>query len=416
MKIIDVVVTPIAIPDTPLVNTKGVQQAVFLRSVIEIRTECGLIGLGESYGAERTLTGLRKVAPTLMGLDPYNLHELRQRVQSALPEGGGINAPTMLTDHKLTDVVYSAFEIPCLDIIGKKTGRPVCDLLGGAVRNEVSFGGYLFYKFAKQDLTFGPDMFGEVMTPDALVEQAKVFVDEHGFRSLKLKGGVLEPDLEIETLKKLREVFPHHNLRIDPMGAWTVPTAKRVVDELDGILEYLEDPCRGMDAMAELSQIVDVPLATNLVVVEMEQVFEAITKDAVQIILGDHHYWCGATGAVRLSDLCRASNLGLSMHSNSHLGISLAAMCHVSAASPQQNFDSDTHYPWSTKEIIKGGRPKFVDGKLRVPEGPGLGVELDYEALQDLNDLYEQAMVSDRNDTDEMLKYVPDYVRKVPRW
>jgi len=88
----------------------------------------------------------------------------------------------------------------------------------------------------------------------------------------------------------------------------------------------------------------------------------------------------------------------------------------VSAASPQQNFDSDTHYPWSTKEIIKGGRPKFVDGKLRVPEGPGLGVELDYEALQDLNDLYEQAMVSDRNDTDEMLKYVPDYVRKVPRW
>ena len=416
MKIIDVVVTPIAIPDTPLVNTKGVQQAVFLRSVIEIRTECGLIGLGESYGAERTLTGLRKVAPTLMGLDPYNLHELRQRVQSALPEGGGINAPTMLTDHKLTDVVYSAFEIPCLDIIGKKTGRPVCDLLGGAVRNEVSFGGYLFYKFAKQDLTFGPDMFGEVMTPDALVEQAKVFVDEHGFRSLKLKGGVLEPDLEIETLKKLREVFPHHNLRIDPMGAWTVPTAKRVVDELDGILEYLEDPCRGMDAMAELSRIVDVPLATNLVVVEMEQVFEAITKDAVQIILGDHHYWCGATGAVRLSDVCRASNLGLSMHSNSHLGISLAAMCHVSAASPQQNFDSDTHYPWSTKEIIKGGRPKFVDGKLRVPEGPGLGVELDYEALQDLNDLYEQAMVSDRNDTDEMLKYVPDYVRKVPRW
>ena len=408
--------TPIAIPDTPLVNTKGVQQAVFLRSVIEIRTDCGLIGLGESYGAERTLTGLRKVAPTLIGMDPYNLHELRQRVHAALPEGGGINAPTMLTDHKLTDVVYSAFEIPCLDIIGKKTDRPVCDLLGGAVRTEVSFGGYLLHKFAKQDLTFGPDMFGEVMTPDALVEQAKVFVDEHGFRSLKLKGGVLEPDLEIETLKKLREVFPHHNLRIDPMGAWTVPTAKRVVDELDGILEYLEDPCRGMDAMAELSKLIDVPLATNLVVVEMEQVFEAITKDAVQIILGDHHYWCGATGAVRLSDLCRASNLGLSMHSNSHLGISLAAMCHVSAASPQQNFDSDTHYPWSTKEIIKGGRPKFVDGKLRVPEGPGLGVELDYEALQDLNDLYEQAMVSDRNDTDEMLKYVPDYVRKVPRW
>lgn len=416
MRISNVTVTPIAIPDTPLVNTKGVQQSVFLRSVIEVRTECGLTGLGESYGAERTLTGLNKVAQTLIGLDPMNLHGLRQRVEAALPEGGGINAPTMLTDHKLTDVVYSAFEIPCLDIIGKKTDRRVCDLLGGAVREEVSFGGYLFYKFAKQDLTFGQDMFGEVMTPDALVDQARVFVAEHGFHSLKLKGGVLEPDLEIETLKKLREEFPHHNLRIDPMGAWTVPTAKRVVDELDGILEYLEDPCRGMDAMAELSKLIDVPLATNLVVVEMEQVFEAVTKDAVQIILGDHHYWCGATGAVRLSDTCRAANLGLSMHSNSHMGISLAAMCHVAAASPRLAYDCDTHYPWSSKEIIKGGRPKFKDGKLRVPEGPGLGVELDHEALADLNALYEQAMVSDRNDTEEMLKYVPDYVRKVPRW
>jgi len=75
---------------------------------------------------------------------------------------------------------------------------------------------------------------------------------------------VLEPDLEIETLRKLRETFPDHNLRIDPMGAWTVPTAKYVIDELDGILEYLEDPCRGMDAMAELANITDVPLATNL--------------------------------------------------------------------------------------------------------------------------------------------------------
>lgn len=416
MKIIEVVVTPIAVPDLPLINTKGVQQSVFLRSIIEIRTDTGLIGLGESYGAERTLNGLKKVAPMLEGLDPYNLHDLRRRVIKALPNAGGINGPTMLTDHKLIDVVYSAFEIPCLDLIGKETGRPVYDLLGGAVRKDIEFGAYLFYKFAKQDMTFGPDMFGEVRTPDALVAQAREFVALYGFRSLKLKGGVLEPDLEIETLRKLREKFPHHDLRIDPMGAWTVPTAKRVVDELDGILEYLEDPCRGMDAMAELASQVDIPLATNLVVVEYEQVFEAVAKGAVQIILGDHHYWCGATGAVQLSETCRAAGLGLSMHSNSHLGISLAAMCHVAAASPRLGYACDTHYPWSTKEVIKGGRPVFQDGYLRVPEGPGLGVELDHEALADLNALYEKAMVSDRDDTEEMLKYIPNYERKVPRW
>ncbi len=416
MKVSEIIITPIAVPDVPLVNTKGVHQTVFLRTIIEVKTDTGLVGLAETYGAIRTLSGLQKVAPLLDGLDPYDLHDLRRRIEAALPDAGGINAPTALADHKVVDVVYSAFEIACLDLRGKEVGRPLHDLLGGAVRKTIPFGGYLFYKFAKKDLTFGPDIMGEVMTPDALVAQAKAFVGEYGFKSLKLKGGVLEPDLEVETILKLREAFPHHALRIDPMGAWTVPTAKRVVDQLDGVLEYLEDPCRGMEAMAELSALITMPLATNLVVVEFEQIIEAVKKDAVQIILSDHHYWRGATGAVHLGEICRAAGLGVSMHSNSHLGISLAAMCHVAAATPNLTYDCDTHYPWSTKEIIKGGRPAFRDGTLQVPDGPGLGVELDHAAVAELHDLYNKAMIADRDDTDEMLKYQPDYVRKVPRW
>ncbi|AMY71017.1 enolase C-terminal domain-like protein [Frigidibacter mobilis] len=416
MKVIEITVTPIAVPDVPLANTKGVHQSVFLRSIIEVKTDTGLVGLSETYGAKRTLAGLQAVAPLLEGLDPYDLRDLRARIERALPDAGGINAPTALADHQLVDVVYSAFEIALLDIRGKEVGRPLYDLLGGATRKTVSFGAYLFFKFDKRDLTFGPDIMGEVMTPDALVEQARAFVGEYGFRSLKLKGGVLEPDLEVETMLKLREAFPHHPLRIDPMGAWSVQTAKRVVDQLHGVLEYLEDPCRGMDAMAELSALIDMPLATNLVVVEFEQIIEAVKTDAVQIILSDHHYWRGATGAIHLGEMCRAAGLGVSMHSNSHLGISLAAMCHVAAATPNLTYDCDTHYPWSTKEIVKGGRPQFRDGTLQVPDGPGLGVELDHEAVVELHDLYNRVMVVDRDDTDEMLKYVPDYVRKVPRW
>ncbi|RGP35537.1 enolase C-terminal domain-like protein [Pseudotabrizicola alkalilacus] len=416
MKILEVIVTPIAIPDVPIANTKGVHSSVFLRSVIQVRTDTGLVGLAETYGAKRTLAGLNTAALALEGLDVYNLRELRRRIEAALPDAGGVNAPTALADHKLVDVVYSAFELACLDLQGKHVGRPLYDLLGGAVRKTIPFGGYLFFKFAKQDLSFGPDIMGEVMTPDALVAQARDFVGQYGFRSLKLKGGVLEPDLEVETMLKLREAFPQHPLRIDPMGAWTVPTAKRVVDQLDGILEYLEDPCRGMDAMAELSAQINVPLATNLVVVEFEQIIEAVKKDAVQIILSDHHYWRGPRGCIHLGEICRAAGLGVSMHSNSHLGISLAAMCHVAAATPGLTYDCDTHYPWSSKEIVSSGRPVFKDGALQVPEGPGLGVELDHEAVAELHDLYNRAMVKDRDDTDEMLKYKPDYVRKVPRW
>jgi len=416
MRIVEVKITPIAIPDVPLANTKGVHPSVFLRAIIEMTTDTGLIGLGEAYGATRTLTGLQTVAPSLEGLDPYDLRELRRRVETALPGGGGVNAPTALADHKVVDVVYSAFEIPLLDIRGKEVGRPLYDLLGGAVRKTIPFGGYLFFKYAKQDLTFGPDIMGEVMTPDALVDQAKQFSADYGFKSWKVKGGVLPPEAEVETMLKLREAFPDHGLRIDPMGAWTVPTALKVVEKLDGVLEYLEDPCRGMDAMSELSAQIDMPLATNLVVVEFEEIIEAVKKDAVQIILSDHHYWRGATGAIHLGEVCRAANLGVSMHSNSHLGISLAAMCHVAAATPNLTYDCDTHYPWSQKEIVKGGRPAFKDGTLQVPDGPGLGVELDYDAVAELHALYNTAMVKDRDDTDEMLKYVPDYVRKVPRW
>jgi glucarate dehydratase len=416
MQIEHVKITPIAVSDVPLVNTKGVHQKVFLRAVIEITTVCGRVGLGEAYGAKRTLSGLEKAAPTLVGLDPWNLRDLRARVDKCLPNAGGVNAPTALADHQVVDVVYSAFEIACLDLQGKQTGRPLHDLLGGAVRHEIGFGAYLFFKFANLPDAISQDIFGEVMTPDAMVEQARALVDAHGFRSLKLKGGVLPPEAEIETMLKLREAFPDHPLRIDPMGAWTVPTALKVCKALDGVLEYLEDPVRGMDAMAELSAQTTMPLATNLVVVEFEQVFEAVKKDAVQIVLSDHHYWRGATGAIQLGDMCRAAGLGVASHSNSHLGISLAAMCHVAAATPNLTYDVDTHYPWYGREIIAGGRAKFKDGKLPIPTGPGLGVALDHDAVADLHQLYLDAQIRDRDDTDEMLKYIPDFTRVVPRW
>ncbi|MFK7853611.1 MAG: enolase C-terminal domain-like protein [Granulosicoccus sp.] len=416
MIIQNVKLTPVAIPDVPLVNTKGVHQAVFLRTIIEIETDDGQVGIGESYGGARALNGMRQAANALVGLDPFHLNELRQRVETALPNAGGINAPTMLTQHQVVDAVYSAFEIPLLDIQGKVLNRPLCDLLGGAVRDRVSFGGYLFYKFAKPEQYPGPDLFDEVMTPEALVNEAKSLVKTYGFRSLKLKGGVLEPKLEIETMQALRDEFPDAALRIDPMGAWRVPTAMSICEEIGDILEYLEDPVRGMEAMAELASKTDVPLATNLVVVEFEQVVEAYRNGAVQIILSDHHYWRGATGSIRLGEFCRAGGLGISMHSNTHLGISLAAMIHVAAATPNLTYDCDTHYPWTQSDIITGGKLTIDGGSIKVPEGPGLGVEIDQDALAEFHNLYLSQNLRDREDTDEMLKYIPDYKRVVPRW
>jgi len=374
VKIQSIKITPVAVPDYPLRNLKGVHQGVFLRSIIKVQTDTGAVGLGETYGARRTLEGLRAAADALRGLDIFDLNGLRNRIVEALPDGGGINAPSALADHKVVDVVYSAFEVSLLDLQGKMLGRSVSDLLGGAVRREVPFGAYLFFKYAKPADQPGEDLFGAVMTPDALVRQAQHFVAEHGFRSMKLKGGVLAPDLEAETMVKLAEAFPGAPLRIDPMGAWGVETSIAMARRLAGVLEYLEDPAPGMDAMAAVAAFSPLPLATNLVVVEYEQVIEAARKNAVRIVLSDHHYWRGMTGCVTLGRLCEAAGMGVSMHSNSHLGISLAAMIHVAAVNPNLNYDCDTHYPWTPSDIIKGGKMAFRNGRLPVPSGPGRGV------------------------------------------
>ncbi|MFK4809012.1 glucarate dehydratase family protein [Devosia sp. ZW T5_3] len=415
MRIAEVRLTPVAIPDKPLLNCKGVHQPYALRTIIELVCDDGTIGLGESYGSIKALAGLRRAAPALVGLDPFHLHELHARVLAAIPEGGGINAKSAVADHKVTDVATSAFEVPCMDIQGKLLNRPVSDLLGGAVRDRVSFSAYLFFKFAGH-LGQSPDEWGEVLTPNQMVEEARRFVSLHGFKSLKLKGGVLHPDLEVETMLKLREAFPDHPLRIDPNGGWTVETAKYIAKKLEGVLEYLEDPVVGMDAMAEVAASTSIPLATNMVVLEFDQIAEAYRKRAVKIVLADHHYWGGMRAATHLGKLCQALELGVSMHSNSHLGITLAAMAHVAAASTNLGYDCDTHYPWTGVDVLEGDLFAFENGALAVPTGPGLGVTLDRDKLTKLAALYETGGVSERDDTAYMKQFDPTYERRVPRW
>ncbi len=116
------------------------------------------------------------------------------------------------------------------------------------------------------------------------------------------------------------------------------------------------------------------PLATNMCVVAFDHIKRSVELDSVQVILGDHHYWGGLRHTRELGTLCQTFGLGLSMHSNSHLGISLAAMVHVAAATPALTYACDTHYPWNGhNDVIKPGTLRFVDGSVRVPTGTGPG-------------------------------------------
>ena len=380
-----VVVTPVAFADPPLLNVVGVHQPYALRAIVELHTDSGLLGLGETYADETHLGRLEAVATALPGHDPYDLNGLRRLVTDVLGRetgGGGASFGGMLDVDSAVDTVYSPFEVACLDLQGHEAGVPVSDLLGGAVRETVPFSGYLFYKWAGHP-GFADDAWGEALTPEQLVAQAHRMVDGWGFGSLKLKGGVLPPEDECEAIEALRDAFASMPLRLDPNGAWTPETSLKVASRLAGVVEYLEDPTPGIPGMARVAAGTDVPLATNMCVIAMEHLPPAIAQDAVQVVLSDHHLWGGLRKSALLGGITEVWGMGLSMHSNSHLGVSLAAMVHLAAATPNLTYACDTHYPWKTEDVVEDGVLSFEGGSVAVPTGPGLGVEPIPSVLED---------------------------------
>ncbi|OKJ50516.1 enolase C-terminal domain-like protein [Streptomyces sp. CB02261] len=425
----EVRLTPILISDPPLLNVQGVHQPSTPRLVVEVITRGGVSGLGETYGDGVYLDLARPLAEALPGHPVTDVNALFTLATATDPTpatgatsatapalgaeepDAGVSAAGLRgvrTAEKLRLSVVSAFETACLDALGKTLGLPVHALLGGKVRDTVEYSAYLFYRWAAHPGAEAADDWGPALDPAGIVAQARRFDRLHGFRSFKLKGGVFEPEREIAAIRALAEAFPGRPLRLDPNGAWSVETSLAVARELDGVLEYLEDPASGTGAMAEIAARTDVPLATNMCVTTFEEVPEAFAKGAVRIVLCDHHYWGGLGRTRELAALCRTYGVGLSMHSNTHLGISLAAMTQVAATLPELHHACDTHYPWQTEDVVTT-RPVFRDGRLAVSDAPGLGVDLDRPALASLHRrwLDDDGTLRDRDDAAAMRRADP---------
>jgi len=409
-------ITPVAFVDPPLLNTVGVHQPFALRAIIQLDTDAGLVGLGETYADTRHLARLEAAADAITGLDVFALNAIRAAIADRLRgDDAAVGTAGMITSASAVDQVLSPFEVACLDVQGHAIGRPVSDLLGGAVRDSVPFSAYLFYKWATHPGR-AADSWGEALDPEGIVAQAKRMIGEYGFTAIKLKGGVFPPDEEMKAIEALHDAFPNHPLRLDPNAAWTPQTSIKVAAGLAGILEYLEDPTPGLDGMAEVAQQAPMPLATNMCVVAFDQLAPAVAKQSVRVVLSDHHYWGGLQRSRQLAGICDTFGLGLSMHSNSHLGISLAAMVHLAGATPNLTYACDTHWPWKTEDVVKPGVLEIRAGSVAVPTTPGLGVDIDDDALAALHDQYVKCGLRDRDDTGYMLDVDPSFEAVSPRW
>jgi glucarate dehydratase len=435
MKVVDLRAHSIAIADPPLRSSYGLHQPYALRTILELRSDDGITGVAETHGGEAIARGFEALRPRVLGQDPFRLAGLLADLVEGEVKGSGLERSQ--TYHvpgenplDASQRMYSAIEIASLDLVGRALGKPACDLLGGRVRSEVEFSAYPFYKHAGgggEGPDARPDEYGEALTPEALARQVGRMVERYGFREIKFKTGVLEPDVEVETVRQLHRAFPGMPLRMDPNSAWSVDTSVRVGKALAKELGnggYLEDPTAGMDGMAAvrrklLEAGVATPLASNVAVTSFSDLPECVRKDAVQIVLCDVHYWGGVRYVQHLGKLCKTFGLGLSMHSNSHLGVSLMAMAHAAAATPHLTYACDTHYPWASEkdEVVAGGRVPIVGGKVRIPERGGLGVELDYDQLARGRERYARCPYRKRDDEAEMRKHVdPNWKRLLPRW
>ncbi|MBP6822595.1 MAG: glucarate dehydratase [Acidobacteria bacterium] len=368
MKISKFKATVVASPDAALLNSWNVHDTHFKRTILELETDDGIKGIAEigaggaqDYGSVKdTVPGgsLATSRDIVLGRDPFEIEYFRRQIKNP-------NA-------------FGAVEVACLDIIGKAINRRVVDLLGGAYREAQKFSAYIFFVMPTPN---GPDY----STPESVARQFQEFNQKYGFTSCKFKGGVLHPDKEIEALQMMRAAMPNAKLRIDPNAAWSVETSVRVAKAIEPLnMEYYEDPTPGLDGMAAVRRQTKIPLATNMVVTKMEHVVPAIQKGSVDVVLLDNHYMGGLNNVRYWAAICEAMGWGCSGHSNNHLGISMAMMTHMNCAISRVQYDADTHYPWTTEDIIKGPMLQFKDGKMALPDAAGLGVEIDPDKMAKL--------------------------------
>ncbi len=377
MKITDIRATTVTVPlEAPLRHANGCHWGRFVRTIVEVETDDGLIGLGEmGGGGESAEATFRAMKTYLVGHDPARLEEMRFLIAN----------PTASLYNNRTQIL-AALEFACLDILGQKWGAPVYDILGGRLQERVPFASYLFFRYPNPK-----DGSGEVRTIDQLVAQARELKERCGFTSHKLKGGVFHPDYELECYRAVAEELKGDRFRFDPNGVWSAETAIRFGQQIEGIRnDYLEDPVFGLAGMRRVREKVRMPLATNTVVVNFEQLAANVLDTAVDVILLDTTFWGGIRPCVKAAGVCETFQLGVAVHSSGELGIQLATMLHLGAIIPNLSFAADAHYHHLTDDIIIGGKLKYEAGSIAAPTAPGLGVRLDREKLGEYSELYKR--------------------------
>ena len=420
-------VIPVAGHDSMLLNLSGAHGPFFTRNVVLLTDDAGHTGVGEVPGGEKIRRVLEESKALVVGrpLAGYNavLNAVRAQFADFDREGRGVQT----FDLRTTVHAVTAIESAMLDLLGQFVQLPVAALLGeGQQRSRVDVLGYLFFvgDRRKTDLPYRSDAHvddawlrlrdEDALTTDAVVRLAEAAHARYGFRDFKLKGGVLAGAREMETVTALAERFPEARITLDPNGAWSLEEAIRLCSGKRDVLAYAEDPCgaekgfSGRETMAEFRRATGLPAATNMVATDWRELKHAVQLNAIDIPLADPHFWT-MQGSVRVAQMCREWGLTWGSHSNSHFDISLAMYTHVAAAAPGRITAIDTHWIWQDGQRLTKQPLQIVDGRIEVPDAPGLGIEVDMAQIEHAHALYNTMESGARDDARAMQYLVPGW-------
>ncbi|MEY5010030.1 MAG: hypothetical protein RLZZ253_1169 [Verrucomicrobiota bacterium] len=418
-------VVPVAGQDSMLLNLSGAHAPFFTRNIVLLHDNAGHIGLGEVPGGETIRKTLEEAAPLLLGKPIATYQNLLRSVRETFAHRDQAGRGLQTFDLRITIHAVAALESALLDLLGQFLGVPVAALLGeGQQRTEVEMLGYLFYIGDRRKTTLPyrsetGDPWAEVrneeaLDPASILRQAQAAQERYGFTNFKLKGGVLRGDQEMETIETLAHAFPGARITLDPNGAWSLAEAVALCKNRHDILAYAEDPCgaengfSGREILCEFRRATGLPTATNMIATDWRQMGHAILLQSVDIPLADPHFWT-MQGSVRVAQMCHEWGLTWGSHSNNHFDISLAMFTHVAAAAPGRITAIDTHWIWQDGQRLTTEPLPIQKGFLRVPQKPGLGIEIDRTALDSAHALYRSMSLDARDDAAAMQFLIPGW-------
>ncbi len=418
---------PVAGHDSMLMNLSGAHGAFFTRNLLVLTDSAGRTGVGEVPGGEKIRITLEDAAEFVVGQSIGNVQAVLNTMRTRFADRDASGRGLQTFDLRTTVHAVTAVESALLDLLGQHLNVPVAALLGeGQQRSSVEMLGYLFFigDRRKTDLPYRNESNADnewfrlrneqAMTPESVVRLAEAARERYGFNDLKLKGGVLRGEDEIEAMTALHERFPQARVTLDPNGGWLLKDAIRLMRDMRGVVAYAEDPCgaedgfSGREVMAEFRRATGLPTATNMVATDWRQLTHSLSLQSVDIPLADPHFWTMA-GSVRVAQTCRDWGLTWGSHSNNHFDVSLAMFTHVAAAAPGKVTAIDSHWIWQDGQRLTKEPLQIVGGLVQVPKKPGLGVELDMIEVEKAHQLYKQHGLGSRDDAMAMQYLIPGW-------